>query len=322
MIEEQGRKKEIDFAKGLGILSVMLGHSITLMVNPLNTLILSFHMPLFFFLSGMTIKSEYAFRIFTWKKINSLGSAIIVSELLYVIAGLLVDVFWLKRISLSTFAYLKGFDNWFLISLLAASIVAFIVIKQKKGILSTIFMVLFLLLWSWCNCGAAFLKKYIEQGLLATAFILMGYILGTKVLNYIKRNIEYSAEMVILLIVTLCVFAQLNGPCAVAANIYGNNKWAFVVSSVLGILMVLVLSTVGESKFMVWCGKNTLTIFITHFGMQKILITIWQQLGIHNYMDYPYYFIMFIVLLVAEIILVMCFNMIKTRLQQRRLNKL
>ena len=48
MIEEQERKKEIDFAKGLGILIVMLGHSITLMDNPLNTLILSFHMPLFF----------------------------------------------------------------------------------------------------------------------------------------------------------------------------------------------------------------------------------------------------------------------------------
>lgn len=48
MIEEKGRTKELDFAKGLGILLIMLGHSMTLMDNPLNTFILSFHMPLFF----------------------------------------------------------------------------------------------------------------------------------------------------------------------------------------------------------------------------------------------------------------------------------
>lgn len=42
------RIEEIDQAKGLGILLVMLGHSMTLMTNPFNVFILSFHMPLFF----------------------------------------------------------------------------------------------------------------------------------------------------------------------------------------------------------------------------------------------------------------------------------
>ena len=322
MIEEKGRTKEIDFAKGLGILLVMLGHSITLMDNPLNTFILSFHMPLFFFVSGMTIKREYTFKTFIWKKIKSLGSAILVSELLHVIVGLLVDVFWLKKDSLNTFAYFKGFDNWFLIVLLIASIASFIVIKQKKDILSMIFILVFLLLWWHSNFGALNLKKYVEQGLLAAAFILMGYTIGMKILNYLKRNSKYSTEMVILLIVALCVGGQINGPCAMAANIYGNNKWCFVVSAVLGILLVLTLATVRESNFVQWCGRNSLIIFITHFSVQKIIIAIWQQLGIYNYMDYPYYLIMFILLLIAEIVLVMWFNMIKTRLQRIKLKKL
>ena len=46
---------EIDAAKRIGILLVMLGHSISLMENSLNTLILSFHMPLFF-LAGWYLK--------------------------------------------------------------------------------------------------------------------------------------------------------------------------------------------------------------------------------------------------------------------------
>ena len=69
-MKEHRRKEEIDFAKGLGILLVMLGHSMTLMNNPLNTFILSFHMPLFFFVSGMTIKREYTFKTFIWKKLK------------------------------------------------------------------------------------------------------------------------------------------------------------------------------------------------------------------------------------------------------------
>lgn len=47
----------VDVAKFYGIFMVIIGHS-----NPpfiLNILIYSFHMPLFFFLSGYTFKQEY-----------------------------------------------------------------------------------------------------------------------------------------------------------------------------------------------------------------------------------------------------------------------
>ena len=53
---QSGRIQWIDFLRGVGILLVVLGH----MANPkqLNIWIYSFHMPLFFFLGGLTYKQR------------------------------------------------------------------------------------------------------------------------------------------------------------------------------------------------------------------------------------------------------------------------
>lgn len=48
----QNRDITIDIAKGIAILLVVLGH----LQNPINKYIYAFHMPLFFFLSGMFVK--------------------------------------------------------------------------------------------------------------------------------------------------------------------------------------------------------------------------------------------------------------------------
>ena len=46
----------IDKAKGVAILLVILGHCCGSVEEPINRFILSFHMPLFFFLSGLLAK--------------------------------------------------------------------------------------------------------------------------------------------------------------------------------------------------------------------------------------------------------------------------
>lgn len=48
------RIEYIDIARGMAMLLVILGHCFTSVDATLNKFILSFHMPLFFFLSGFT----------------------------------------------------------------------------------------------------------------------------------------------------------------------------------------------------------------------------------------------------------------------------
>lgn len=50
------REKYIDYAKGIGIILVILGH--VSVPNPIITYIFSFHMPLFIFLSGMVFRQD------------------------------------------------------------------------------------------------------------------------------------------------------------------------------------------------------------------------------------------------------------------------
>lgn len=54
---ENKRIAYIDIAKGIGILFVMLGHCLYSEESPIRLFIYSFHMPLFFVLSGMTYKT-------------------------------------------------------------------------------------------------------------------------------------------------------------------------------------------------------------------------------------------------------------------------
>lgn len=51
-LESNKRVLYIDVMKGIGILMVALGHCIPNVDHPIYRAILSFHMPLFFFISG------------------------------------------------------------------------------------------------------------------------------------------------------------------------------------------------------------------------------------------------------------------------------
>ncbi len=59
----------IDVAKGYGMLFVIWAH---LPNEGLNTWIYSFHMPLFFFLSGYVFSMKYEFRVFAKRKVKSM----------------------------------------------------------------------------------------------------------------------------------------------------------------------------------------------------------------------------------------------------------
>lgn len=67
------RIEYIDIARGIGILLVVLGHNDFAIVSPFgHKLIYSFHMPLFFFLSGYFINPNSEFWTFFKKRFNSL----------------------------------------------------------------------------------------------------------------------------------------------------------------------------------------------------------------------------------------------------------
>lgn len=310
---------EIDQAKGIGILLVLFGHSIALMENPVNTFILSFHMPLFFFLSGMVLKYEERFFSFIKKKVKIIGTAIIIQYLLYVITGLVVDVWWKKSASIFSFDYIRGMNNWFLFVMLLSIVLAKLTHKYDRCI-----MVVAWLIFLVFSSESQFPKMYAEQALFAYVLMIWGGRYGNKLLNIFRNNKGILFEISMFLLGVTWVVAQYNGACAMSANIYGRSKIYFSITALLGTIGVLCFVTCGvKSELLEFCGKNSMFIFVTHFSVQKIMTTVWNTKFINlQCTSYPYYIVCFVILLFIEIMLLGITKKIKliiNRLREREI---
>lgn len=128
------RVEYIDIAKGIGILLVALAHADISIISPyLHRLIYSFHMPLFFFLSGYFLKTDIPFWAFLKKRFHSILKPYFMTIVLIYIASLsfsnirFATVF--SRIAKSLYAtgyYIDWTQLWFLPSLFVSSLFAFL----------------------------------------------------------------------------------------------------------------------------------------------------------------------------------------------------
>lgn len=111
----QGYYHWVDIAKGLGVILVLLGHMLYITTfDTLNQVIYSFHVPMYFALSGMLLKSSSkGFWQYTWEK--ALRILIPAYALQILLTGLRVVIwrdvafdteFWLKL------AYWDGAPKW------------------------------------------------------------------------------------------------------------------------------------------------------------------------------------------------------------------
>lgn len=127
------RIEYIDIAKGIGILLVALAHADVSIFSPyLHQWIYSFHMPLFFFLSGYFFNPKTPFWTLLKKRFNSVLKPYFVTILLIYIASLsftnirFATVF--GRIAKSMYAtgyYIDWVQLWFLPSLFVTILFAF-----------------------------------------------------------------------------------------------------------------------------------------------------------------------------------------------------
>jgi len=142
-------KKRIDFIdslKGFAIFIVIWGHSIQYLKgnefdffqDPIFAFIYSFHMPLFFFLSGFFFQSslKLTFKNFTLKKIEQLLLPCFIWAILYVLYGVFIKIAMNKPLLwdevLISIVNPFEWSLWFLRELFICFLLAFIFIKAIK----------------------------------------------------------------------------------------------------------------------------------------------------------------------------------------------
>ena len=201
---DKKRLDYLDMVKGIGIILVVIGHS-TVASDSVVTWLASFHMPLFFIVSGMLIQylqeEQREFRTLIIRKARSImlpyvtfSVIILLIKLYYVIATpelmptrdfqiAIVDTFSLEGISVM----------WFLPALFIGEMFFFLllkILKSKKHYVIPIVALLFAVIpvlikptlnqWSaqYTSLGAIFLLGFLAMLLRAfvvVAFLTMGY---------------------------------------------------------------------------------------------------------------------------------------------------
>ena len=288
----------IDIAKAITIFLVIAGHTTGNLETPLYRRILySFHMPLFFFLAGLSIKAK---KVEGKQWLAFLKKNILALLVPYFIWALIYGPFSFENITKILYGSWEMLDEtgtltslWYLSCFFIAKILTQIATnislrfsqdKQKyiMGIITILFMII------------GFVIPHPEKGLpfgldiafVASGFILLGIIFHHHILIFAQ---EKTSILIISFVLSLLVFfggTILRGDALdlslMCRGRYGNILF-FLLNSISGSLSVLTLSMIicrlsRESSMpfsvdvITYIGEHTMGIFILHKNLLQMLI--------------------------------------------------
>src|SRR5215208_2097417 len=131
----------VDIAKGIGIILVVMGHNDFALIAPFaHKLIYSFHMPMFFFMSGMFFKPDMPFLNFIKNRFHRVLKPFLAILLLIFFASLSFSKISLvmagRRLIKAMYGsgyYIDWVQLWFLPHLFAVSLFAYFFFQVVKG---------------------------------------------------------------------------------------------------------------------------------------------------------------------------------------------
>lgn len=283
----ENRKNWIDLAKAIGIILVVLAHSL-----PKNTFvwkyIQQFHMPLFYIISGYLYSCKGTWMQYIKKKLKTLwmpfmGCGIITIILKIIISfianhslGITVK-YIIKFVFMQELAPLQG-ATWFL-SVLLYALVAFDLLMRgihrliKQYEMIGIFVISIILFVIGSNIS---LPYYTSHILVALSYIGIGY--------WLKKYEMYAEKISILACIVAFVLiagaTQIND-VSVALNSY-TYKSIFFLTGIVGSVTILAFCKKYENRInnqyikkqCKFLGRNTIGILIWQFVSFKLVMII------------------------------------------------
>ncbi len=271
----------LDMAKGYGTIAVILAH---LAVGKIGIWLYTFHVPLFFFLSGYVFNSKDKFKDFVNKKTKSLLipyftlsiPLILFTSLLQFRTGALTPSSFITLIQ--TFIIQKRFSTlWFIACLFFLNIIFYLITRSIKsdlikGVVCLTLLVIGLLYYRY---GGTPLPWNTDVCFTAIIFFYGGYILKKHPKYFKKINDKKSLSCLLFLF-----FGIINVVCGYYTHkISGNGMEMFgstygyppltFISAFAGIFAVILFSSFFTLKPVKYIGENSLYYYAWH---QTIMI--------------------------------------------------
>ncbi len=296
-IKLNNRNLYIDFVRGCAMLLVLLHHC----GSPFRNIILLFHMPLFFILSGYTYylidNKFYEGNILSYVK-NRFKKIIIpyfVFEFINALIYIAIQVFKhnIKAISLSSMLYsiitcinIESYYGitlrlWFFPCIFISSILLFITLKYAntpiKKVLS--FVIFLVLSYVTSNLIVVRLPFTIDISMLATAYMLIGFLGGFLIDKY-KLNEKVLLDLLIaglaiVICAILCYFYDSKMLMyenqygdffvSILVGLFGSISFIIIINYFYKLMLIILFKYI--QYFVIWFSQNSLAIFPVHLQL-------------------------------------------------------
>lgn len=294
------RNSSLDMLKGIGIFLVVLGHA-TFVNEKIITYIFSFHMPLFFIVSGilmnLTYKEDLTIQTFLTKKLRSIGVPYLCFSICYTIIDFLSVYF--KQISLQdlkinavcTISLAGSGPLWFLPTLFFAELVLFVLVKKFKtnkligvtgiacGIVGLIGCFVFRPVFesNKSNLLTMFFMNFVVvilRSMLCQIFLVPGSLLASLLKKFNKKNAFSPIQLIIGIILLAIDFPlSLMNVNIDLHNLNYGNPLLFIICAYLGTIgLYLICNNIPSIKLIEFWGKNSLVIMITHLNFYYLFV--------------------------------------------------
>jgi fucose 4-O-acetylase-like acetyltransferase len=304
----------VDIAKGIGITLVVMGHNDFALISPFaHKLIYSFHMPMFFFMSGMFFKPDTPFWLFVGQRFKKVLIPFFVTILFlyftsisFTKVGILEASRRLLKAMYGNGHYLDWVQLWFLPHLFAVSLFAYFFVRaiRQPALVRIRWLILIGLyivgVWSirlFSPFEFSFLDKdftlfglpySLDLVLISGSFFILAYELNQK---------QYAAflesPMTLFISGSILIFLVWYFPAKIDFNIRQFDSLPInTIEALLGILFVVALSKQierirGLSALFQYIGQASLIILIFQVPIQDY----WGQklLALTNNLTFSYW---------------------------------
>lgn len=269
-------------AKGIGILLIMIGHlgiSVIPEANFLQVWIYSFHIPMFFFLSGFLFSIGGSLKEFALKKLRTvvlpyftLGLAILLYNIYSAVKSNIYSTAWLRETVKRFLIQDRFWTIWFLASILVLNIMMYLMVRflKKTWLIAAASVACAVIGLLYYHFGGSKLPWDIDVAFCAMPFFGGGFLINRHKdrLGLLVRGTARSVIMFFVCGASNIFFCWLNyhfshRPCDMFSMFYGIAPLMYL-SAFSGIAAVVILCRWAVWRPLCFIGENSLVFFALH----------------------------------------------------------